>query len=126
MSGSVSTRTAKYAALRVTASGQLRLPSTCGGAWKARRSSSPSTVGVAVARGGRGEGGARLVAGAGGGARGLGVAVGRLEHVRGAPLAVGQRLQARARAPLGVVEDRRERLLQVAALRELLHAANAD
>ncbi len=49
MSGSVSTRTANQQALRVTESGQLRLPSCCSAEpVKSSVSSSPATVAVSV------------------------------------------------------------------------------
>ena len=87
MSGSVSTRTANRQAERVTASGQLRLPS-CWGALPVKSSVQP-------------------IAGEHRAQAQLEVALRRLEHVRRrCSVAVGQRGQAGAGAPLGVVEHR--------------------
>ena len=84
MSGSVSTRTANRQAERVTASGQLRLPSCCGALpEKSSVSRSPSTV--ARRRSGK-------------------IAFRRLEHVLGEPLPVRERREARTGPALGVVE----------------------
>ncbi len=93
MSGSVSTRTANRQAERVTASGQLRLPSCCGALpAKSSSSRSPSSDRAQAQQRGRPRGASSTSS--------------------ASQLAVGQRGQAGARAPLGVVEHGVGRLAQ--------------